>query len=164
MTTNSWQPGAQEPDIRNVEMAAVGSWLLAGWRDFRAAPVCSLVYGLLFTTVIFTIVLLSRDHPGFSLAFFSGLLLLGPFLAAGTYVASRQMEAGEKVSISTALPLLLQRARWPCVYCTVITVTTGGMDKTYRTDDCNLVQHIGTHHRQPARAPGQFSRRLSADY
>ena len=110
MTTNSWQPGAQEPDIRNVEMAAVGSWLLAGWRDFRAAPVCSLVYGLLFTTVILVILLLSRDHPGFSLAFFSGLLLLGPFLAAGTYVASRQMEAGEKVSISTALPLLLQRA------------------------------------------------------
>ena len=103
------QPDGQEPHIRNVEMAAVGTWLLAGWNDFRAAPVCSLVYGVLFTTAMIAILLLSRDNPGFSLSFFSGLLLLGPFLAAGTYVASRQMEAGEKVSISAALRLLLQR-------------------------------------------------------
>ncbi len=104
------QPYAKEPGIRNVEMNAVGTWLLAGWRDFRAAPVCSLVYGMLFTAAMLAILLLSMDHPRFSLSFFSGLLLLGPFLAAGTYVASRQMEANEKISISAAMRLLLQRA------------------------------------------------------
>lgn len=109
-TQPTGQPDAQEPDIHSIEMAAVGNWLLNGWRDFRAAPVYSLVYGVLFTAAMLAILLLSRHKPGLSMSFFSGLLLLGPFLAAGTYIASRQMESGEKVSISAALRLLLQRA------------------------------------------------------
>jgi uncharacterized membrane protein len=110
MATITTHNTAQGPDIREVEMSAVSTWLLAGWRDFRAAPLCSLVYGVLFTAAMLAILLLSLKRPWFSLSFFSGLLLLGPFLAAGTYVASRQMETGEKVSISAALRLLRKRS------------------------------------------------------
>jgi len=114
MATTSRGPVADsdvhDGPVRTVAQGAVRDWLAAGWRDFRAAPGYSLVYGMLFTGFVLAVLLLSRNYPGFTLSFVSGLLLLGPFLAAGTYVAARQLEAGEAVSIPAALRLLLRRA------------------------------------------------------
>ena len=52
---------------------------------------------------------MARELPWLTLGLLTGLLLVGPLLAAGLYVAARQLEAGEPVSIRAALTTLASR-------------------------------------------------------
>lgn len=96
--------------IRPVPLSAPFTWLRDGWRDFAAAPGPSLLYGALFALASLAMVGLTLQLPWFTLAFLTGLLMMGPFLAVGLYTAARQREAGEAVSIPAALGLLRARA------------------------------------------------------
>jgi len=48
--------------------------------------------------------------PGFTVALLTGLLLVGPVLAAGVYTAARQQERGEPIDVRAGLALLRSRA------------------------------------------------------
>jgi uncharacterized membrane protein len=84
-------------------------WLRAGWRDFAAAPAPSLLYGSFFALGCWGVLALVSELPGFTLAFLTGLLLIGPFLASGLYVAARQRERGEPVSVRAGIAHLWSR-------------------------------------------------------
>lgn len=97
-------------EIRQVHIAAPFEWLRAGVRSLAAAPGPSLLYGALFALAAAATVYLTRTLPGFTVAFITGLLLIGPFLAAGIYAAARQQQAGEPVSIGRAIAFLGTRS------------------------------------------------------
>ena len=95
--------------IRSVEADAPLQWLAAGVRDFLATPGSSLLYGALFSLLAAGTIYLTWELPGFTFAFLTGLVLIGPVLAAGLYVAARQLASGEPASIFAALSLLRTR-------------------------------------------------------
>lgn len=103
------EQGVSEPQIRQVPLSASVDWLGAGWRTLRGAPGPSLLYGTLFAVVCEGALMLTMRSPGFTAAFLTGLLLIGPFLGAGLYVAARQHSAGDPVRIGASLALLWQR-------------------------------------------------------
>lgn len=96
-------------EIGRVDSGAPKAWLRDGWATFRAAPIVSGLYGLLFALACLGTLALIHTMPVFTAAFLTGLLLIGPLLAAGLYVAARQHAAGESVSISRSLSLLWDR-------------------------------------------------------
>ncbi len=98
------------PQVNKVPPLAALHWLDEGFQVLRAAPVPSLLYGSLFTAVCLGALAVSRVLPWFPIALVTGLMLIGPFLAAGLYTAARQQEAGDKVSIIAGLRLLWQRS------------------------------------------------------
>lgn len=91
------------PAIHRVAETRVPRWLAAGWRDFRAHTAVSLGYGTLVLMLLYAALWLSWQAPQFILSFFSGLLLVGPFLATGFYEISRRREVGEPVSLRPVL-------------------------------------------------------------
>ena len=97
------------PTIRRADLAEPFEWLAAGIRSFAAAPAGSLLYGTLFALACWLTLTLTWTLPWFALAFLTGLMLLGPFLAAGLYVAARQQDAGEPISIRGSFVLLWER-------------------------------------------------------
>jgi uncharacterized membrane protein len=65
-------------EVRRVDVAAPVQWLGAGVRSFATAPGLSLIYGALFALVAAGTLYLSWTFPGFTVAFITGLLLIGP--------------------------------------------------------------------------------------
>lgn len=96
--------------IRRVKAAEPLEWLSAGVRSFASAPAASLLYGVLFALAAAGTLYLTWTLPGFTVAFITGLLLIGPLLAAGLYVAARQQENGEPVEIGAAIRFLGSRS------------------------------------------------------
>jgi uncharacterized membrane protein len=84
-------------------------WLRDGARILAATPKCSVLYGTLFVLAAAGTFALTSSYPGFTTAFVTGLLLIGPYLASGLYIAARQYEAGERISVPRALRLLVAR-------------------------------------------------------
>ncbi|NKN34188.1 DUF2189 domain-containing protein [Marichromatium bheemlicum] len=100
---------APAPTVSRVDIGDPLDWLAAGVRGFAEAPAASLLYGTLFVLACWGALALTWTLPWFTIAFLTGLLLLGPFLAAGLYVAARQREAGEPVAIRASLTLIWER-------------------------------------------------------
>ena len=92
-----------------VRTLAGFDWIRRGIGDFRRAPVLSLLYGTLFAGLCGSVYLLTRNIPWFTTGYVTGLLVIGPFLAAGLYAASRDIERGTAPSIASSLRLLAQR-------------------------------------------------------
>ncbi|WP_404385765.1 DUF2189 domain-containing protein [Caenispirillum salinarum] len=96
---DAWLEGQPYPDIRRVTVDQSTLWLAAGWRDFRANPLVSLFYGLLFTVGGYALVL-GLEQMGMQsliLPLVGGFMLIAPVLAVGIYEASRRREANETV-------------------------------------------------------------------
>lgn len=79
-----------------------GHWLAAGWRDFRRAPVISLVYGGAFVLIslALTFGLRSVGLDSLILPLCLGFTILAPILVVGLYDVSRRLERGEPVYFS----------------------------------------------------------------
>lgn len=101
---------SQHWEVRRLDYDAPLLWLAAGVRDLVAAPYSSVLYGMLFAASAAATTYAAMEQPGFAVAFITGLLLIGPVLAAGLYVAARQRQAGEKVSIVKGIALLARRS------------------------------------------------------
>ena len=82
--------------VNTVSTNHISKWLQQGWQDFKASPMNSLVYGLIFAIIGIVFDRLSAISPSFKLSAVAGFLLLGPFLSLGLYELSRQLERGEK--------------------------------------------------------------------
>jgi uncharacterized membrane protein len=97
------------PNTGSIGLGEPFRWLGLGLRDFRSAPWHSLFYGALFAAACLAAYGLAKALPWFAFAFFTGLLILGPYVAVGLYAANRQLEKGEPVEIRSALRLLSER-------------------------------------------------------
>jgi uncharacterized membrane protein len=107
---------ATATDVNRVGAAAPFAWIQRGIEDFRRAPALGLLYGFLFAGLCAGVFLLVRGNPGFSTGFLTGLLVIGPFLAAGLYAASRDMERGLAPSVSSSLNLVVQRRTYLALF------------------------------------------------
>ena len=103
-------------DTNRVDAAAPFAWIRRGIDDFRRAPGLSLLYGLLFAGLCAGVFLLIRDIPWFATGYLTGLMVVGPFLAAGLYAASRDMERGVAPNVSSSLRLIVQRRTYLALF------------------------------------------------
>lgn len=90
------------PTIRAIPADAPLRWLRRGADDLRAAPRASLFYGSVLAAMGW-IVGRFVGHAAYELAFVTGFLLVGPFLAMGLYDISRRHERGEVVRLAATL-------------------------------------------------------------
>lgn len=90
--TNLTRSPAPTLEVRSIGIAEPFDWLASGLRSFAAAPAASLFYGVLFALAAATTLYWTWEMPGFTVALLTGLLLVGPALAAGIYAAARQQE------------------------------------------------------------------------
>lgn len=85
----------------NLPRRTAFEWLGAGWRDLRADPLPSLLYGLLVfaasVTVVWGLFRFNVDYV--LLPALSGFMVLGPLIAAGLYEKSRRLERGERTGL-----------------------------------------------------------------
>jgi uncharacterized membrane protein len=90
---------------RNLPMSAAFGWLGAGWRDLWRKPGPSLIYGLavflLSAAIIYGLFQLRLDYILFPAL--AGFMVVGPLLAVGLYQKSRDLEAGQPVSLRRML-------------------------------------------------------------
>ncbi len=102
-STGGGQPPS--PTIHGVHPDSAWFWLAAGWRDLWRVPSVSLTYGLIFAGVsgALTVMLFRLDMQYMLMPMAAGFMLVGPMLAVGLYETSRRLEAGEPVSLRTAL-------------------------------------------------------------
>jgi len=80
-------------------------WLAAGWRDLRTDPVPSLLYGL-FVLVLSAAIMAGLWRLNWDFILFpalAGFLVFAPALATGLYEKSREIEAGEPVTLRRML-------------------------------------------------------------
>lgn len=79
-------------------MFAALEWMSLGWKDFKAAPRVSLMYGSILMAVSYGLAILSWNLGGavLLLSLLSGLVFLAPILALGLYSVSCQIESGYK--------------------------------------------------------------------
>jgi len=103
-------------DINQVDAAAPITWIRRGIDDFRHAPALSLLYGFLFAGMCAGVYLLISSVPWFTTGYLTGLVVVGPFVAAGLYAASRDIERGVAPSISASLRLMLQRRTYLALF------------------------------------------------
>jgi uncharacterized membrane protein len=78
-------------------------WLLAGWRDFAAAPWIGLLYGSFFVAMSWMLLGTLAFAPAYTLALSAGFLLLGPFLCLGLYQTSRSLAHGRRPRLWSSL-------------------------------------------------------------
>lgn len=98
--SNLFHPHAHK--VQNVDMDAPWRWLMAGWRDYRAAPRVSLAYGAVFAAAGYFLTTGTLHHHTFYITAIlaTGFLLVGPLLAVGLYDVSRRLEKGEPIHFS----------------------------------------------------------------
>lgn len=79
--------------------------LAAGWHDFKRAPQFGLFFGLLYAAGGWAVVLLAGVSGYFFLAYplAAGFALIAPFIAAGLYEVSRQLESRERTDWMTII-------------------------------------------------------------
>lgn len=90
---------------RGLPARSALGWLVAGWRDLRAAPGPGLAWGaLVFLLSVGVIAGLWRLGLLYlALPAASGFLIVGPFLAIGLYEQSRRLAAGEAAGFRAML-------------------------------------------------------------
>jgi len=88
---------------RNLAAGAPLRWLSLGWKDLWIKPIPSLLYGLLVcvASIAFIGYMFRTGRDYFLFPALSGFLIVGPIIASGLYLKSRNLELGEPFSFST---------------------------------------------------------------
>lgn len=85
-----------DPVIRRIAVHDVVEALVAGLRDFQAAPLFGLFFGGIYAlgglAIFLSLGTLGMPYLAYPLA--AGFVLIGPFVAVGLYEVSRRREAG----------------------------------------------------------------------
>lgn len=100
------------PTVRTVEIDRPWAWLAAGWRDFTRVPALSVLYGIVFSAVGYSLTYWLYTTGGVYLILpaIAGFMLVGPAAAVGLYDVSRRLERGEPVVVGGIFPVILSRA------------------------------------------------------
>ncbi|MGX5722338.1 DUF2189 domain-containing protein [Shinella zoogloeoides] len=90
---------------RHLPAGAPARWLASGWRDLWTVPVPSLLYGLavFFASVVFIVYMFHTGRDYFLFPALAGFLIVGPLVAAGLYLKSRDLEAGAQPTLRSML-------------------------------------------------------------
>ena len=82
-------------------------WLRAGWRDLRAAPVLSMLFGVVIVLVSAGISLLAWKLGRFALlaTLLSGFVFVAPLICVGLYCVSRALERGRRPTLADSFVL-----------------------------------------------------------
>lgn len=96
---------AHQLPIGTVAPSVPWQWLRQGWGTLWRTPLVSAFYGGLCAAAGLGAVMMSQAMPGLTVKFVIGLLMLGPFLAAGLYVTARRSLAGDRTGIGRSLAL-----------------------------------------------------------
>jgi uncharacterized membrane protein len=88
-------------------MGAPWRWLRAGWRDLRAAPGLSLLFGAVIVLVSAGISLLAWALGRFALlaTLLSGFVFVAPLICVGLYCVSRALEKGRRPALADSFVL-----------------------------------------------------------
>jgi uncharacterized membrane protein len=100
------------PEVNVVAAGAPWRWLRRGWDDVRGAPAASLFYGLVLAAMGWVLGRYFGD-AAYELAFATGFLLFGPFLAMGMYDISRRRE--RRLPVRLGATLVAWRANVPAI-------------------------------------------------
>lgn len=96
---------ARAPVVRPVTLADVKAALVAGVQDFNRAPVIGAAFGAIYAigglVLLACVFALNLGYLAYPL--FAGSVLIGPFVAAGLYEVSRELEAGRTPTFRTVL-------------------------------------------------------------
>lgn len=90
---------------RDLPRQTALTWLRQGWEDLKSNPLPSLIYGLgVFMVSILVVWLLFRLELDYALfPALAGFMVIGPLVANGLYVKSRNLEQGRQTSLSEML-------------------------------------------------------------
>lgn len=105
-----------------VGIGAPFGWIQQGINDFRSTPILSLLYGVLFAGLCAGLFFATRNAPWFTLAYLTGLVVVGPFVAAGLYAASRDMERGVRPSIAGSLRIVSRRKTYLTLFALMLSL------------------------------------------
>lgn len=88
------------PTIRAVTFGDVKASLMAGLSDFSRAPAFGLFFGAVYALggLLIVACVFALDLGYLAYPLFAGSVLIGPFVAAGLYDVSRELEAGRTPS------------------------------------------------------------------
>ena len=90
---------------RNLPWQTALGWLRQGWADLMTNPLPSLIYGVgVYLVSILVVWLLFRLELDYALfPALAGFMVIGPLVANGLYVKSRNLEQGRQTSLSEML-------------------------------------------------------------
>jgi uncharacterized membrane protein len=91
------------PAVRQVAPDRPLHWLWQGMTDFRRCPFPGLVHGFLMWAFGAFMLTVFRERFWLLAGALSGFLLVAPLLATGLYAVSRELRAGRKAVLGTAL-------------------------------------------------------------
>ncbi|MBV2092826.1 MAG: DUF2189 domain-containing protein, partial [Candidatus Thiodiazotropha sp. (ex Ctena orbiculata)] len=114
------QTATDRLEVNKVESGAALQWLSSGFDDFKHTPVLSLLYGVLFASLTAGVFLLVTNVPWYAVAYLTGLVVVGPFMASGLYAASRDMQQGREATIDNSLRLLIKRSTNLALFATLL--------------------------------------------
>ncbi|MCG8073739.1 MAG: DUF2189 domain-containing protein [Candidatus Thiodiazotropha taylori] len=114
------QTATDRLEVNKVESGAALQWLSSGFEDFKRTPALSLLYGLLFASLTAGVFLLVTNAPWYAVAYLTGLVVMGPFMASGLYAASRDMQQGREATIDNSLRLLIKRSTNLALFATLL--------------------------------------------
>ena len=110
------------PASDGARLTAPLGWIKKGIEDFRSTPLLSLLYGALFAGLCASLYFATRNAPWFTLAYLTGLMIVGPFIAAGLYAASRDIERGIRPSIAGTLRVVTRRKTYLALFTLMLTL------------------------------------------
>ncbi|AUH32682.1 DUF2189 domain-containing protein [Paracoccus tegillarcae] len=90
---------------RNLPWRTALGWLKQGWSDMWTNPIPSLIYGIgVFLVSVFVVWLLLRFQMDYALfPALAGFLVIGPLVANGLYIKSRDLEDGKNATLGQML-------------------------------------------------------------
>lgn len=90
-----------------LDMAAPWRWLRAGWRDLRAAPGLSMLFGLVIVVVSAGMSMLAWTLGRFALlaTLLSGFVFVAPLICVGLYCVSRSLQRGQRPTLGDSFVL-----------------------------------------------------------
>ncbi len=110
MTPTEQSPEDARPFVvpcATLDMGAPWRWLRAGWRDLRAAPGLSLLFGAVIVLVSAAISLLAWKLGRFALlaTLLSGFVFVAPLICVGLYCVSRALQQGRRPTLADSFVL-----------------------------------------------------------
>ncbi len=107
---------ASKYHIEKVSASEPFKWLSKGFSSFKRIPGLSILYGVIFAVVVAGAYQLMNNLPWYSLAYLTGIVVLGPVLASGLYAASRDIDQGKKPSIMSSLYQIRERKTYLALF------------------------------------------------
>lgn len=101
-------PRKPEPVVRRIAARDVSEAVIAGIRDFQAAPQFGLLFGGLYALggIVMVLSVMSFGLPWLAYPLAAGFMLIAPFVATGLYEVSRRREAGQRLTLASVLSVV----------------------------------------------------------